>query len=154
MIKVPPPSSAWWKIQRRLAALNKVLFRATDGRLGSRYAGAPVLLLDHVGRRTGQLRTNPLIYLDDGPNLVIVASKGGTDEHPHWFHNLMAMKSTEVELPGGVRRPVKPRVTEGAERDALWSRLVELYKPYGTYAKRTDRQIPVVVLEAASDPPR
>jgi F420H(2)-dependent quinone reductase len=147
MAKTPPPNSVWWKIHRRLARLNKFMFKATKGRLGSTFFGAPVLLLDHVGRKTGQARTNPLIYLDDSPNLVVVASKGGADEHPHWFRNLMAMQSTEVELPGGVRRRVKPRVAEGTERDALWLRLVALYKPYGTYANRTDRQIPVVVLE-------
>lgn len=149
MVKTPPPGSAWWKIQRRLARLNTVLFQATDGRIGATYAGAPVLLLDHAGRRTGQLRTNPLIYLEDGPNLVVVASKGGADEHPHWFGNLMAMERTEVTLPGGVRRTVKPRVAEGAERDALWPRLVAVFKPYGAYAERTDRRIPVVVLEKA-----
>jgi len=147
MTKVPPSGSVWWKLQRRLARLNTLLFQATNGRLGGKYFGAPVLLLDHAGRRTGQLRTSPLIYLDDGPNLVVVASKGGAAEHPHWFHNLMAMERTEVELPGGVRRPVKPRIAEGAERDALWPRLVALYQPYGTYAERTDRRIPVVVLE-------
>src|SRR3954451_25308605 len=100
VMKAPPPSSPWWKIQRRLARLNTVLFQAANGRIGATFSGAPVLLLDHAGRRTGQLRTNPVIYLDDDPNLVIVASKGGTDEHPQWFHNLMAMKSAEVELPG------------------------------------------------------
>jgi deazaflavin-dependent oxidoreductase (nitroreductase family) len=118
------------------------LFSATRGRVGATYFGAtyfgaPVLLLDHVGRRTGQARTNPLIYLDDAPNLVVVASKGGTDEHPHWFHNLMAMDGTEVELPGGVRRRVRPRVADGPERVALWSRLVAVYRPYATYAERT-----------------
>ena len=83
-------------------------------------------------------------------------SKGGTDEHPHWFRNLTAMESTEVELPGGVRRAVRLRVAEGAERDALWSRLVALHQPFDTYAKRTDRRIPLVVLEtqAGSGPVR
>ncbi|MEU0795056.1 nitroreductase/quinone reductase family protein [Amycolatopsis sp. NPDC005961] len=149
MVKAPSSSSPWWTIQRRLARLNKALFSATRGRVGATDFGAPVLLLDHVGRRTGQARTNPLIYLDDAPNLVVVGSKGGTDAHPHWFHNLMAMDSTEVELPGGVRRRVRPRLADGTERDALWSRLVALYRPYATYANRTDRRIPVIVLEPA-----
>jgi deazaflavin-dependent oxidoreductase (nitroreductase family) len=109
-----------------------------------------VLLLDHVGRKSGQARTNPLIYLDDAPRLVIVASKGGTDANPAWFHNLMAMATTEVELPGGERRRVRPRVAEGDERAALWERLVAVYQPYATYATHTERQIPVVVLEPAT----
>jgi deazaflavin-dependent oxidoreductase (nitroreductase family) len=132
-----------------MASLNKALFRATRGRLGSTFRGSPVLLLDHVGKRTGQPRTSPLIYLEDTPNLVVVASKGGTDEHPAWFHNLMALDSTEVELPGGVRRRVRPRVADGAEREALWRRMVALYRPYAAYQSYTQRRIPVIVLEPA-----
>ncbi|APU14731.1 deazaflavin-dependent oxidoreductase, nitroreductase family [Actinoalloteichus sp. GBA129-24] len=125
------------------------MFRKTKGRRGGTFLGAPVLLLDHVGRKTGQARTNPLIYLDDAPNLVIVASKGGIDVHPAWFHNLMAAPTTEVELPGGVRRRVRARVAEGEERAALWPRVVAQYKPYADYARRTERILPVVVLEPA-----
>ena len=109
-----------------------------------------MLLLDHVGRKSGQARTNPLIYLDDAPRLIIVASKGGVDAHPAWFHNLMAMKTTQVELPGGERRRVRPRIAEGEERAALWERLVAHFQPYATYATYTERQIPVVVLEPAA----
>jgi F420H(2)-dependent quinone reductase len=149
MPKPPAPTSPYWKLQRQLARLNKFLFRKTRGKVGGKFLGAPVLLLDHVGRKSGQARTNPLIYLDDAPRLVIVASKGGTDAHPAWFHNLMAMATTEVELPGGERRRVRPRVAEGDERAALWERLVAIYKPYATYATYTEREIPVVVLEPA-----
>jgi deazaflavin-dependent oxidoreductase (nitroreductase family) len=105
-----------------------------------------VLLLHHIGRRSGKARTTPLLYLDDKPNLVVVASKGGTDTHPAWFHNLTGMDSTEIELPGRQRRRVRPRVAESAERDALWPRLVELYEPYADYATYTNRRIPVVIL--------
>jgi hypothetical protein len=104
MPKAPRSDSPYWKLHRQMARLNKAVFRATGGRLGSTFRGSPVLLLDHVGRRTGQARTSPLIYLDDAPDLVVVASKGGTDDHPAWFHNLMAQDTAEVELPGGVRR--------------------------------------------------
>jgi deazaflavin-dependent oxidoreductase (nitroreductase family) len=147
MPKAPRASSPFWKLHRQGARLNKTLFRWTDGRIGGTFRGAPVLLLDHVGRRTGRARTNPLIYLDDGPDLVVVASKGGSDTHPAWFHNLMAMPSTEVTLPGGTRRRVRPRLARDAEREALWPRLVELYRPYAAYATHTEREIPVVVLE-------
>jgi deazaflavin-dependent oxidoreductase (nitroreductase family) len=150
MSKPPVPTSAYWKLLRQMARLNTFLFRKTRGRVGGRFTGSPVLLLDHVGRKSGQARTNPLIYLDDAPRLIIVASKGGVDAHPAWFHNLMAMTTTEVELPGGERRRVHPRIAEGEERAALWERLVALYQPYATYATYTERQIPVVVLEPAA----
>ena len=150
MPKPPPSSSPYWKLHRLLPRINEVLFRRTRGRVGGKFLGAPVLLLDHVGRKSGQARTNPLIYLDDAPRLVVVASKGGTDTHPAWFHNLMAMETTEVELPGGDRRRVRPRVAEGDERAVLWERLVAVYRPYANYATYTERRIPVVVLEPVS----
>ncbi|WP_455424363.1 nitroreductase/quinone reductase family protein [Amycolatopsis magusensis] len=107
MPKPPAPTSRYWKLHRQLARLNTFLFRRTRGKVGGSFlGGAPVLLLDHIGRRSGQARTSPLIYLDDAPRLVVVASKGGVDAHPAWFHNLMAMAATEVELPGGERRRV------------------------------------------------
>ncbi|OLT08349.1 hypothetical protein BJF90_12735 [Pseudonocardia sp. CNS-004] len=151
MLKAPHASSPFWKLHRQGARLNRALFRWSDGRVGGTFRGAPVLLLDHVGRRSGAARTNPLIYLADDQNLVIVASKGGTDTHPAWFHNLMSMATTEVELVGGVRRRVRPRVAEGAERERLWTRLVQIYRPYADYATYTDREIPVVVLEPVGD---
>ena len=154
MPKPPAPTSRYWKLQRQLARLNTFLFRKTAGKVGGSYfGGAPVLLLRHVGRKSGQARTSPLIFLDDSPRLVIVASKGGVDAHPAWFHNLMAMATTEVELPGGDHRRVRPRVAAGAERAGLWERLVAIYKPYATYATYTEREIPVVVLEPTDGTP-
>ncbi|PFG35178.1 nitroreductase family deazaflavin-dependent oxidoreductase [Sanguibacter antarcticus] len=147
MPKPPASTSRAWIFLRQIAHLNTAVFRATRGKVGGKLMGAPVLLLHHVGRRSGQARTSPLLYLDDAPRLVIVASKGGVDDHPAWFHNLMAMVSTEVELPGGERRTVVPRVAEGDERTALWERLVVLYPTYATYATFTKRLIPVVVLD-------
>ncbi len=147
MSKASRQSSSFWKLHRQGAHLNKAVFRATKGRFGASFRGSPVLLLDHVGRTSGRARTNPLIYLDDAPNLVIVASKGGADTHPSWFHNLMAMPATEVELPGGIGRRVRPRLATGAERDALWARLVAVYEPYAAYATYTHREIPIIILE-------
>ncbi|WP_419702909.1 nitroreductase/quinone reductase family protein [Promicromonospora sp. NFX87] len=154
MPKPPAPTSPYWKFQRKLAHLNSYLFRRTGGRVGGSFlGGAPVLLLHHVGRRSGEARISPLIYVDDSPRLVVIASKGGVDAHPAWFHNLMAMETTEVELPGGERRHVRPRVAEGAERARLWERAVTVYKPYATYASYTERSIPVVVLEPTAAAP-
>lgn len=152
MSQITRNSTAFWNLHKQGARLQKVLFRSTRGRLGAKFLGAPVLLLDHVGRRSGKLRTNPLIYLDDEPGLVVVASKGGSDTHPAWFHNLMAMPVTEVELRGGIRRRVRPRVASGAERAALWPRLVEVFPSYEDYAGHTGREIPVVVLEPVARP--
>ena len=94
----------------------------------------------------GTERETPLYYLDDGADVVVVASKGGTETHPAWFHNLMAMPETEVEFVGE-RRRVRPRLADAEERARLWPRLVELYSPYEEYQTFTSREIPVVVLE-------
>ena len=149
MPKPPPPDSPFWKLWEGMTRVNIALFRATGGRAGGSIGKARILLLHHTGRRSGQQRVSPLLYLQDGANVVVVASKGGVDKHPAWFHNLMAMEATEVELPGRERRRVRPRVAEGDERERLWSRLVGIYRPYASYATYTDRQIPVVVLEPA-----
>jgi deazaflavin-dependent oxidoreductase (nitroreductase family) len=149
MPKPPPSSSPFWKVFEVFTRANLYAFRATKGRLGGKIMGAPVLLLHHVGRKSGKPRVSPLIYTPDEPNLVVVASKGGVDRHPAWFHNLMAMGTTEVELPGGERRRVRPRVAEGEERERLWAKAVAVYKPYAEYQTYTERQIPVVVLEPA-----
>jgi deazaflavin-dependent oxidoreductase (nitroreductase family) len=109
-----------------------------------------VLVLHHVGRRSGKARETPLLYLRDGDDrLVVVASKGGVDQHPAWFHNVMAMDATDVELPGGERRRVVPREATDEERDAYWPRLVRSYPPFESYRGATSRRIPLVVLERA-----
>jgi deazaflavin-dependent oxidoreductase (nitroreductase family) len=151
MRKPPPAGSPFWRAANVVTRANVALFRATGGRVASRMPGtkARVLILHHVGRKSGTPRTTPLLYLDDEPNVVVVASKGGTDTHPAWFHNVMAMDTTEVELPGVGRRSVKPRVAEGDERERLWRELVGIYQPYAAYQTFTPRQIPVVVLEPA-----
>jgi deazaflavin-dependent oxidoreductase (nitroreductase family) len=151
MPKPPDADSPFWKVFNVLTRVNTAVFRATGGRLGGRipFGRARICVLHHVGRRSGEQRATPLIYLDDEPDVVVVASKGGTDRHPAWFHNLMAMDTTEVELPGGHRRTVRPRVAEGSERERLWPLVVDVYKPYADYATYTTREIPVVVLEPA-----
>ena len=146
-MKPPPSTSPFWKAFNVLARGQATLFRATKGRFGATMQGAPVLLLHHVGRKSGQKRISPLIYTADGDRLLIVASKGGTDKNPAWFHNLVAAPETEVELKGGERREVRARVANDAERSAFWPRLVEVYKPYDEYQSYADRTIPVVVLE-------
>ena len=149
MAKPPPPaSSPFWKLFNAGGRLQVRLMRLTRGRVGGRMMGVPVLVLHHRGRRSGQERETPLMYLDDGADVVVVASKGGTDRHPAWFHNLMAMPETEVEV-GRERRRVRPRLADAEERARLWPRLVELFRPFQQYQTFTSREIPVVVLEPA-----
>jgi F420H(2)-dependent quinone reductase len=105
-----------------------------------------MLLLDHVGAKSGVKRTSPLLYIKDGANVVIVASKGGYPKHPAWFHNVRANPDTTVQI-GSERRPVRARVANAQERERLWPRAVAAYRDYARYQERTDREIPLVILE-------
>jgi F420H(2)-dependent quinone reductase len=141
----PRPGTPGFALWKRLTGLNNTVFRLSGGRLLGTYDGNPVLLLHHVGRKSGEERVTPLIYLEDGEDLVIVGSMGGTPKHPAWFHNVSAGPDTEVEVRGG-RRAVRARVADAGERDRLWPRLVEHYPGFATYQGRTEREIPVVIL--------
>jgi len=139
-----------WPLLRRLMNQHATVYRATRGLVGHHIPGAPpMLLLDHVGAKSGKRRTTPLAYLKDGENLVIVASKGGHPRNPAWFHNLRAHPDAEIQV-GSTRRPVHARVAEGKERERLWEQVVDLYGGYRGYQERTERQIPLVVLEPRS----
>ena len=123
------------------------LYRATNGRIGGRLPGIPpMLLLDHVGAKSGKRRLTPLVYMPDGDNLLIVASKGGYPRDPAWMHNLRAHPDTEVQI-GGRRRRVHAREATAEERDRLWP-LAARYNPqWARYRERTTREIPLVLLE-------
>jgi deazaflavin-dependent oxidoreductase (nitroreductase family) len=128
------------------------LYRASGGRIGHRVPGLgpSMLLLDHVGARSGTKRTSPLLYIADGDDVVIVASKGGFPKHPAWYHNLMATPDTEVQI-GRERRAVHARVATPEERKRLWPRVVEAYSTYDEYQARSKgREIPLVILEPRS----
>jgi len=105
-----------------------------------------MLLLDHVGAKSGIHRTSPLQYIEDGENIVVIASKGGFHKHPAWFHNLMANPDTTVQI-GGEHRPVHAREARPEEREHLWAKAVAIYRPYEDYKARAEREIPLVVLE-------
>jgi len=136
-----------WPALWRLMGLHTFAYRATGGRVGHRlFPGkAPMLLLDHVGAKSGTLRTVPLIYVEDGPDVVIVASKGGNPRHPAWYHNLLANPGTTVQI-GRERRAVHARLAEPGERERLWPVAVATYGPYRDYQERTEREIPLVIL--------
>jgi deazaflavin-dependent oxidoreductase (nitroreductase family) len=136
-----------WPLLRRASAAHTMVYRASGGRIGHRLPGAPpMLLLDHVGARSGTRRTTPLVYVVDGEDVVLVASKGGHPRHPAWFHNLRAHPDTSVQI-GAERRPVRARVATAAERPRLWEAAVRTYGGYRGYQERTDREIPLVILE-------
>ena len=136
-----------WPVLRHLMGAHTVAYRATGGLIGHRFPGTPpMLLLDHVGAKSGKHRTTPLAYLRDGEDVVIVASKGGHPRHPAWFHNLRANPDTTIQV-GSERRPVHARVAPPAERARLWPQVVETYGGYEGYQRRTERQIPLVILE-------
>ena len=146
MPKPPPPGSPFWKVWEVGTAVHRRLYRLTGGKIGGRMGKAPILILHHVGRRSGTRRESPLIYVPDGERCVIIASKGGVDRRPAWFHNLMAADETTIEV-GPERRRVRPRVAEGEERERLWRVFVRSYPQAEAYTRFTDRVFPVVVLE-------
>jgi F420H(2)-dependent quinone reductase len=124
------------------------IYKRTDGRVGHRLIGVPTLLLRTTGRRSGAIRTNGLVYARDGDDYLVVASKGGADEHPAWLHNLKAHPQVEVQI-GRERRQASARVLEPADPD--YQRLWKIVNDnngdrYTAYQERTDRPIPVVVI--------
>jgi len=138
--------AAWWAMNRVFAG-HTLLYRASRGHLGHHLPGAPpMLLLDHVGARSEKRRTSPLGYVRDGDAYVLIASKGGEPKHPSWYHNLLAHPDTTIQV-GSKRLPVSARVATREERARVWPRAVETYGGYAGYQKRTDREIPLVMLE-------
>jgi deazaflavin-dependent oxidoreductase (nitroreductase family) len=122
-------------------------YRETDGAEGHIWReGSTVLLLTTTGRRSGRETTTPLIYGLDGVTPVIVASKGGAAKHPGWYRNLRKTPEAEVQILGE-RFPVRARIAEGAERERLWELMNGIWPHYAEYQTRTEREIPVVVLE-------
>jgi deazaflavin-dependent oxidoreductase (nitroreductase family) len=136
-----------WPLLRRVFGGHAQIYRATRGAIGHRVPGLPpFLLLDHVGAKSGTRRTTPLLYVRDGDDLVVVASKGGNERNPAWLHNLRAHSDTEVQV-GSERRPVRAREATPEERARLWPEAVRVWSDYARYQERTERRIPVVILE-------
>jgi len=155
-----------WPLLTRLMKGHTTVYRATRGVIGHRFPGAPeMLLLDHVGAKSGAHRTTPLVFARDPPshpeghtlkgadkrgaggsNVILIASKGGHPRNPAWFHNLMANPDTTIQI-GSKRMNVHARVAKTEERERLWKLAVAVYGGYEAYRRRTEREIPVVVLE-------
>ncbi|MGI9601214.1 MAG: nitroreductase family deazaflavin-dependent oxidoreductase [Acidimicrobiales bacterium] len=134
------------RIFGKLLSLHQVVYDRSGGRIGASLGGRPMLLLRTTGAKTGKERTAALLYVPDGDDYAVIASKGGDDRHPGWYHNLMADPEVEIQV-GTDTIPVKATVAEGPDRTRLWQAADEVNKgQYETYQSRTDRQIPVVVL--------
>ena len=118
-------------------------FRSSEGKAGGRMEGSQLLLLTTTGAKSGQQRTNPLMYLQDGERWVVIASKGGDPKHPDWYHNIVANPTVTLEV-GTETFQAKATITSGEERDALYARQVAAHSFFGEYAQKVSRTIPVV----------
>lgn len=131
---------------KAMSKLNTWAYRASGGRIGGTFLrGAPVMLLTTIGRKSGQRRTAPLLYLRDGDKVICVASKGGMPKHPLWFRNLEANPNVEVQIGNDVT-PMRAAVASQTEKEAYWPKLTAMYRDFDDYQARTDRNIPVVIL--------
>ena len=125
-------------------------YRETGGEVGHRWKeDSTILLLTTTGRQSGEPRTTPLIYAQDGDRYLIVASKGGAPEHPGWYENLLKTPEVELQVMDEVF-PARARTAEGDERAQLWKKANEVWPHYDEYQTNTDREIPVVVLERSA----
>jgi deazaflavin-dependent oxidoreductase (nitroreductase family) len=140
-------NSLQWKVFNRLTDVHVGAYKLTGGRIGAKIprGEGKMLLLEHFGAKSGKHRTIPLLYIDDGDDLVIVASKGGSHKHPAWFHNLMANPETRVQV-GSEKREVTARKAGRREKKRLWPRVVDTWPDYENYQERTEREIPLVIL--------
>lgn len=141
------------RIIKVMSQVNVRVYRLSGGRIGKRWrigAGfrkpVPICLLTTKGRKSGQPRTVPLCFLQDGTNIVLVASQGGLASNPQWYGNVLADPAVEIEI-GKDRAPFRAREAHRDERTVLWPRLVALYADYASYQAWTDREIPVVICE-------
>ena len=130
---------------RLIGRLHAWLWRLTRGRFLAVIGAAPLLLLTTKGRKTGRLRTTPVLYLEDGSDLIVVASFGGNDMHPAWYLNLKDCRAVEVMIRGE-RRRVSAREITSEEKKLIWPRLVKLYPQFDGYQQRTSREIPLLRL--------
>jgi deazaflavin-dependent oxidoreductase (nitroreductase family) len=137
-------------------ALNTVhqgLLKISGGRIGSRAGGMPVVELTTTGRKSGQPRTVILTSpLQEGDSIVVVGSRGGDDRHPAWVLNVQQNPDVDVKFAGKPKQRMRARVATPEERATLWPRVTASYKGYGNYQTKTDREIPLVLLETPTGP--
>ncbi|MEK6601803.1 MAG: nitroreductase family deazaflavin-dependent oxidoreductase [Candidatus Binatota bacterium] len=135
---------------RLIGRLHAWLWKLAGGKLGNAFGRAPFMMLTTTGRKTGRARTTPVLYLQDGADLIVVASFGGNDVHPAWYLNLECCPEAEVILNGAGRRVLAYKVSP-EEKKLIWPRLVEMYPNFAVYQQRTSREIPLLKLSDAGD---
>ena len=130
-----------------LMRLHPKVYRATGGRIGRRLPGLPpLLILDHIGAKSGVERSSVIGYVADGENILLVASQGGNPKNPAWFHNLKANPDARIQI-GRELREVQARVAGPGEREELWAKASSAWPVFQRYQEQTDRVIPILVLE-------
>jgi deazaflavin-dependent oxidoreductase (nitroreductase family) len=136
-----------------ITVVHRALYRITGGRIGRRAGKAHMLLLTTLGRRTGQRRVTPLLYVKDGARIVVAASNAGDDRNPAWLLNLRKQPAAEIQI-GTQHIRVQAREATDAECERLWPKLVSSYSHFRDYRSLSRRHIPVVVLEPAGHTPK
>ena len=136
-----------------IGTLHRALYRWSDGRLGGRLRGGPVLLLTTTGRTSGRERTWPLSYLDAGDGVVLIASARGSQSQPAWYRNLLSRPLVRVQQ-GNTTQPMRASVARGAERARLWERFVARYPVAAGYQLNAGRELPVVLLRPLGEAER
>jgi deazaflavin-dependent oxidoreductase (nitroreductase family) len=137
-------------VLKAMNGAHRLLLKASGGRIGYDAMGMPVVELTTIGRRSGEARSVLLTApIDLDGNLVVVASRGGDDRHPAWYLNLREHPAVEVSVRGGPRTPMRARILDPDERARLWPQITGKYSNYAGYQERTQREIPLVVLEPA-----
>ena len=141
------------KMMRIMSRMHVRVYRSTGGRIGGTWrvgsalrSGVPTCLLTTTGRKSGQQRTNPLLYMRDGDRVVLVASQGGLPRHPSWYHNITADPEVTIQIGKQVLR-MRAHEADEAERAELWPKLLEVYSDFNSYQSWTERTIPIVVCE-------
>jgi deazaflavin-dependent oxidoreductase (nitroreductase family) len=138
-------------ILKTMNTAHRVLLRVTGNRLGASFAGMPSLELTTIGRKSGRPRSVMLTSpLREGDAYVVVASRGGEDFHPAWFLNLRDNPDVEVRVIGTPKQKMRARIASADERARMWPQITEKYRNYAGYQKKTDREIPLVLLEPRS----
>lgn len=147
--KVVADSGTGAAVMGRMFRGHVAVYRLTRGRIGHRFPGMPpFLLLEHIGARSGIVRTTPLGYVRDGMNVILIGSNGGGPRNPGWFYNVRAHPEVRIWI-GAEQQHALARVAPQDERDLLWPKVLEVTDVFTEYQRRTDRQIPLVILEPA-----
>ena len=150
MAELSPFDGTYQPSTQQWVADHVARYEGSDGAEGTEMNGRPCVLLTTIGARSGAVRKSPLMRVTDGERYAVIGSVGGGPRHPSWYRNLLAYPRARLR-DGGTVREYTARLVEGAERAEWWRRAVDAFPPYAEYQEKTDRAIPVVVLEPAAE---